>query len=64
MQNFRGGKREGAGRPRIGETKQVKLTLPAETWEWIESCVDNEHASSRSEFLRDIIEFARTGEAR
>lgn len=61
MDSYWGGKREGAGRPAIGETKQIKLTLTKESWEWIQECVENEHAGSRSEFLRDIIEFARTG---
>lgn len=57
----RGGNRPGAGRPPIGETKVIKLTLPVDGWEWIEESVSNGHAASKSEFMRDIIEFARTG---
>ncbi|WP_246096705.1 ribbon-helix-helix domain-containing protein [Paenibacillus sinopodophylli] len=49
------------GRPPIGVTKKQSLTLQEETWEWIEESVKNGHAGNRSEFLRDIIEFARTG---
>lgn len=56
-----GGKREGAGRPRIGQTKSMKLTLTDDSWEWIDENIKNGHAASRSEFLREIIEFARTG---
>lgn len=43
------------GRPRIGETKHIKLTLPVDTWEWVE-----QQEMSRSEFLRSMIEFAKT----
>lgn len=57
----RGGKREGAGRRGIGSTRQVKLTLPDEAWEWIDECVANKHADSKSEFLRNLIEYQRTG---
>lgn len=55
----RGGKREGAGRKAIGSTKSIKLTLSNESWEWIDSAIENGHASTRSEFLRNIVEFAR-----
>lgn len=34
--NQHGGKREGAGRPSVGSTKRVALTLPDETWEEVE----------------------------
>lgn len=59
--NWGGRRSNQTGRPRIGETKAIKLTLPVEGWEWIEQSVENGHAASKSEFLRDIIEFARTG---
>lgn len=31
-----GGYREGAGRPSLGETKKVSITLPADSWKVIE----------------------------
>lgn len=40
------------GRPSLGVTKKVSLTLPAETWEYL----DNEAEGNRSEFLRKLIE--------
>lgn len=58
--SYWGGKREGAGRPPIGETKPIKLTLSNEHWDWIEDEIKKGHASSRSEFIRDIISFAKT----
>ncbi|MFD0591161.1 hypothetical protein ACFQZE_24485 [Paenibacillus sp. GCM10027627] len=54
-----GGVRERAGRPKIGTTRQIKLTLTDETWQWIEDAVANKHADNRSEFLRNIIEHAK-----
>lgn len=59
--SFRGGKREGAGRKPMGETKQIKLTLRSEDWEWIEECVQYGHAASRSELIRNIIQEAKGG---
>ena len=35
MIKVRGGKREGAGRPAVGVTKKVSITLPEEVWEKI-----------------------------
>ncbi|MED4462063.1 hypothetical protein [Metabacillus fastidiosus] len=47
-----GGFREGAGRPAIGITKKVSITLPTDTWERIEK---EKGKSSMSAFLRDIL---------
>ncbi|KAB2429189.1 CopG family transcriptional regulator [Bacillus thuringiensis] len=44
-----GGKREGAGRPSLGITKKVSITLPEEAWKRIE---DSE--KSYSQFFRDV----------
>lgn len=44
-----GGKREGAGRPSLGITKKVSLTLTNDVWQFIEN------AESKSKFLRKII---------
>jgi hypothetical protein len=47
-----GGKREGAGRKRIGETQKVSISLPFGYWERFDRLRGNR---SRSEFLRDLI---------
>lgn len=57
--NYGGGAREGAGRPKLGETRRIALTLPAEAWAWLDECIENGHALSRSELLRDIIAGAK-----
>jgi hypothetical protein len=47
-----GGKREGAGRPSIGITKKISITLPEEIWETLER---NKENLSMSSYLREII---------
>jgi len=51
----RGGLREGAGRPSIGVTKKVSLTLTEELWHEIESVCADQNVS-RSQVFRNIIE--------
>ncbi|WP_246880150.1 CopG family transcriptional regulator [Bacillus suaedae] len=48
----RGGKREGAGRPTLGTTKKVSITLPDEVWDALEIEKDDETLAG---FLREII---------
>jgi ribosomal protein L37AE/L43A len=43
---------EKLGRPSIGVTKKVSITLPAGEWEEIDEIISNGHASSRSEYFR------------
>jgi len=43
-------------RPRIGLTKKISVTLPAQEWERIESLIENGHAKSISEYFRAIHE--------
>jgi len=50
-----GGKREGAGRPSVGITRRVSLTLPAEIWEMIDQRKE-ELGSSQSATLRMMVE--------
>ena len=50
-----GGKREGAGRPVLGTTKKVSLTLPLDIWNKIEETKENE-GISQSAVLRSIVE--------
>jgi predicted DNA-binding protein len=52
---MRGGKREGAGRKRIGTTKQITLTLPDSLWEQLEKrCIKD--GKKQAEWLREIVE--------
>ncbi|MEF3225898.1 hypothetical protein LJA00_08480 [Campylobacter jejuni] len=48
----RGGKREGAGRPSLGTTKKLSITLPDEIWKQIDDARGNRPLSA---FLREII---------
>ena len=48
----RGGKREGAGRPAIGTSKKISITLPDEVWEAIERDKGEE---SMSAYFRQLI---------
>lgn len=48
----RGGQREGAGRPSLGTTKKVSITLPDEIWEKIDEAKKEETMSA---FLRALI---------
>lgn len=48
----RGGKREGAGRPSLGTTKKVSITLPDEIWDVLEIEKGDETLAG---FLREII---------
>lgn len=48
----RGGKRKGAGRPSLGTTKKLSITLPDEIWEQMD---DARGRRPLSAFLREII---------
>ena len=50
-----GGKREGAGRPSLGTTKKISITLTNDIWEKVDNEVD-EMGSSKSALFRQIIE--------
>ncbi|MGG1310894.1 CopG family transcriptional regulator [Bacillus smithii] len=50
--NKHGGRREGAGRPAIGETRKVSITLPSDVWKKIDSMKGD---FSYSAFFRAII---------
>lgn len=43
------------GRPSLGVTKKVSITLPEEIWQRLEDLQDKSDCSSRSEFLREIL---------
>ena len=48
------------GRPAIGITKKVSLTLSKENWEWLDQKADG----NRSKFLRDMIWNALSNESK
>jgi len=50
-----GGKREGAGRPSLGTTKKVSITLPDEVWERIEHEKSYRGDISMSQFIRETL---------
>lgn len=47
-----GGKREGAGRPSLGTTKKISITLPDSIWEEIN---DQKGSQSMSAYLRELL---------
>lgn len=53
--DFRGGKREGAGRTKIGETRRIALTLPPEDWEYIDSVEGKTAEVIRSIIQREVL---------
>jgi hypothetical protein len=53
-EKIRGGKREGAGRPALGTTKKVSITLPDEIWEKINDTKEV-WGVSQSQVLRAIV---------
>lgn len=48
----RGGRRAGSGRKKIGETRRLSLTLPAEAWEFIDVVADQGRLKT-AEVIRD-----------
>lgn len=44
-------KKKNVGRPSVGVTKKVSLTLPEEEWEWL----DEQAQGNRSQFLRNLV---------
>lgn len=47
-------------RPKLGLTKKISITLPAESWDWLENkCSEQERSSS--DMLRTIIISAQAG---
>lgn len=55
LKSNHGGKREGAGRPSLGTTKKVSLTLPDEIWDMVEERKKDLEVS-QSQTLRMMIE--------
>jgi hypothetical protein len=55
LKSTHGGKRKGAGRPSLGTTKKVSLTLPDEIWGMIENRKET-WGANQSQTLRMMIE--------
>jgi metal-responsive CopG/Arc/MetJ family transcriptional regulator len=55
MKSKHGGKREGAGRPSVGTTRRISLTLPDEIWEFIDKRKEK-RGVSQSQTLRTMLE--------
>lgn len=50
--NRRGGFREGAGRPKIGTPRALRITLPESEWDRIDKLVEEGHVKTVSEYFR------------
>lgn len=47
------------GRPAVGITKKVSITLDEDDWSWLMECVDFGHAKSLSEMFRKVVRESR-----
>lgn len=52
MKSGRGGGRKGAGRPKIGIARALKITLPLGEWERIDKMVEEGKARSQADYFR------------
>jgi hypothetical protein len=51
-----GGAREGAGRPKMGVSKPLRINLPEEAWEKIDSLIQQGEYNNYSEYFRKLYE--------
>jgi hypothetical protein len=51
-------KKRSVGRPSVGETKKISLTLPEEEWKWL----DEQSEGNRSKYLRRLVWEAQSSE--
>lgn len=49
-----GGRREGAGRKKIGDSRKLSMTLPKEEWERIDEGIANGHFASIADYFRQL----------
>ncbi|MDF1586006.1 hypothetical protein PZ740_06370, partial [Rhodospirillales bacterium YIM 152171] len=49
-----GGAREGAGRPKMGESKSLRINLPEDAWKDIDSWIEQGKYSNYSEYFRKL----------
>lgn len=52
-------KKKPVGRPSVGITRKISLTLPEEEWEWL----DEKAKGNRSQFLRHLVWEAQSSES-
>ncbi|AGG04850.1 MULTISPECIES: hypothetical protein [Bacillus cereus group] len=52
--NLHGGKREGAGRPSMGVTKKISVTLPEEVWDLIDQECEDKN-KKRAQIFRETL---------
>ena len=55
--NKHGGKREGSGRPKVGETR-IAIRLTDEQVKWVDAQC-RKHNMNRSEIIRELVEKTR-----
>lgn len=55
--NKHGGKREGSGRPKVGETR-IAIRLTDEHVDWLDKQC-KQHNANRSEVIRELVEKSR-----
>ena len=51
-----GGSRDGAGRPKIGSSRTVRITLPDQYWERIDEEIERGTVNKQAEFFRLLCE--------
>jgi hypothetical protein len=51
-----GGAREGAGRPKIGVSRPLRINLPEEAWKEIDSLIQQGEYDNYSEYFRKLYE--------
>lgn len=52
MKSGRGGARKHAGRPKIGEARALRITLPPGEWDRIDRLVEEGQVGSQAEYFR------------
>lgn len=53
-----GGAREGAGRPKIGVSKPLRINMPESAWAEVDSLIEKGHYENYSEYFRKLHEGA------
>jgi hypothetical protein len=54
MNQFHGGKRQGAGRPSLGERRSTGIVLPPDQWQKVDELL-TEECMKMAEYLRDLV---------
>lgn len=51
-----GGAREGAGRPKMGESRPLRINLPEEAWKEIDEQIASGKYLNYSQYFRQLVE--------